>query len=119
MYFGTFSKAFLTMFEITFANWIPAGRTLTENVSEWFLIFVLGHKFTVGFAVVMVITGVFLQETFKVALNDDFIMLQQKERDIKTHKFKMSKLFSIADADGSGFLDREEFVAIMSDAKVL
>jgi len=33
-YFGTFTRAMVTMFEVTLANWAPACRLLTNNVSE-------------------------------------------------------------------------------------
>eukprot|EP00971_Amphidinium_carterae_P219129 4349964-Amphidinium_carterae.2 len=34
LYFGTFSRALLSMFELTMANWPPICRLLMENVSE-------------------------------------------------------------------------------------
>mmetsp|Transcript_111988 Transcript_111988/g.348986 ORF Transcript_111988/g.348986 Transcript_111988/m.348986 type:complete len:458 (+) Transcript_111988:324-1697(+) len=118
MYFGNFSKAMLTMFEITLANWIPCARALTERVSEWYVIFCLSHKFIIGFAVIMVITGVFLNETFRVSATDDTIMITQKQRQIITHTKKMSHLFLAADEDGNGILDREEFRAMVEDPAV-
>ncbi|CAE7259198.1 para [Symbiodinium sp. CCMP2592] len=36
LYFGTFTRTFLTMFEILFANWAVPCRLLMENISEWF-----------------------------------------------------------------------------------
>ena len=36
-YFGTFTRTFLTMFEILFANFVPSCRILVESVSEWLL----------------------------------------------------------------------------------
>jgi len=117
-YFGTFSKAMLSMSELTLANWIPIGRTLTERVNEWFLLFVLTHKFLIGHAVLMVLTGVFLQETFKVASNDNFIMMKQRAREIKTHTKKMQKLFAAADEDDSGYLDKNEFMQVVQERTV-
>eukprot|EP00418_Pyrodinium_bahamense_P026375 CAMPEP_0179160060 /NCGR_PEP_ID=MMETSP0796-20121207/78209_1 /TAXON_ID=73915 /ORGANISM="Pyrodinium bahamense, Strain pbaha01" /LENGTH=889 /DNA_ID=CAMNT_0020861907 /DNA_START=21 /DNA_END=2688 /DNA_ORIENTATION=+ len=119
MYFGDFSRAMLTMFEITLANWIPCARALTERVSEWYVIFALSHKVFIGFAVVMVITGVFLNETFRVAATDDMIMMNQKHRQTITHTKKMKVLFEAADEDGNGILDREEFRDMMSDPSVV
>merc|ERR1712087_668936 len=63
-YYGSFSRCLFTMFEITLANWPPACRLLIENVSEWFALLAILHKLFVGFAVVAVINGVFMQETF-------------------------------------------------------
>ena len=55
VYFGTFSRSIYSMFEITLANWPPASRLLAENVSEWFMLFGIIHKLTIGFAVVSVV----------------------------------------------------------------
>merc|ERR1712151_1446969 len=50
-YWGSFSRALLSTFEMTLANWPPVCRMLMENVSEWFMVICLLHKLTVGFAV--------------------------------------------------------------------
>ena len=42
-----------------------------EDVSEFYTIFVLTFQASMGFSVVKVIMGVFLQNTFAVAANDD------------------------------------------------
>merc|ERR1719356_560904 len=112
-FFGTFARTMLTMFELTLGNWMPPCRALVENVSEWYLLFNLAHKMVIGFSVVSVITGVFIQETFKVATTDDKIMLMQKERAQRTHTKKMMSLFEYADKDGSGSIDRDEFKMVM------
>merc|ERR1711865_467181 len=75
-YFGSFSRCLLSMFELTLANWPPVTRLLQEEVSEWFMPICLIHKLTIGFAVVGVINGVILQETFKVASTDGMIMMR-------------------------------------------
>ncbi|CAK0883495.1 unnamed protein product [Prorocentrum cordatum] len=38
VYFGSFSRSLLTMFELTLANWIVPARVLMEKVNEWLLI---------------------------------------------------------------------------------
>jgi len=114
-YFGTFSRALLSLFEMTLANWPPVCRLLVENVSELYLIPALVHKLTIGFAVVGIINGVFMQETLKVAATDDRIMVRQKAMAISTHIHKMEALFAKADKTGDGWLDIEEFKEVMSD----
>mmetsp|Transcript_18242 Transcript_18242/g.42495 ORF Transcript_18242/g.42495 Transcript_18242/m.42495 type:complete len:782 (+) Transcript_18242:59-2404(+) len=114
-YFGTFSRALLSMFEMTLANWPPVCRVLVENVSEAYLIPALAHKLTIGFAVVGVINGVFMQETFKVAATDDRIMVRQKQMAMTTHVRKMRALFERADDSGDGLVDLEEFRLVVSD----
>merc|ERR1712228_800514 len=65
-YFGSCSRATLTMFEITLGNWPPVARILQENVDEFYVAFSILHKLTIGFAVIGVINGVFMQETMNV-----------------------------------------------------
>jgi len=117
-YFGTFSRSLLSLFEMTLANWPPVCRLLVENVSEAYLIPALIHKLTIGFAVVGVINGVFMQETFKVAATDDRIMVRQKQMAMKTHEHKMRNLFEKADTTGDGCLDFEEFKEVISNEGV-
>ncbi|CAE6919010.1 SCN8A [Symbiodinium sp. CCMP2592] len=114
-YFGTFSRSLLTMFEITLANWPPVCRVLTENVSEWFMIFFLVHKVTMGFAVIGVINGVLMQETFKVASYDDTIMMRTKQKAMENHIRKMQLLFEEADTSEDGRIDLQEFKEIVAD----
>lgn len=115
MYYGTFARTMLTMFELTLGNWVIPCRALVENVSEWYMVFFLFHKMIMGFSVVSVVMGVFIQETFKVSTTDDTIMMIQKERAIRTHQQKMEALFKHADESGDGFLDTEEFENVVSD----
>jgi len=119
MYWGTFSRSMLTLFEISLANFLPVTRAMMTNVSDLYLIFALVHKFCIGFAVVMVVTGVFVQETVKTAQTDNTIMLNQRERAAKLHSKKMGALFAVADADGSGRLDKEEFEQVCQDPSVV
>jgi hypothetical protein len=102
------------MFELTLANWPPIIRVLAESVNEWFFLFGVVHKLTMGFALLGVVNGVFMQETFKVAAQDDTIMVRQKERQVKSHKKKMRKFFLEADDDGSGSMSQDEFVENLS-----
>eukprot|EP00439_Symbiodinium_sp_Y106_P069598 s695_g12.t1 len=102
-YFGTFTRALLSLFEMTLANWPPVC---------------LFHKLTMGFAVVGVINGVLMQETFKVAHMDDTVMVREKQRAMRTHVSKMSALFHDADTSGDGRLDIEEFKTILQHYEV-
>jgi len=118
MFYGTFVRSLLSMFEITLGNWMVPARALVENISEWYMIFSLAHKLVIGFSVVSVLTGVFIQETFKVATTDDRVMMMSKERAKKIHADKMALLFAVADEDGNGVIDFEEFHSALADAEV-
>lgn len=117
-YFGTCSRAILSMFELTLGNWPEIARLLQDKVSEWYFLFSIAHKVTIGFAVIGVINGVFMQETFKVAGSDDKIMMRQRERERRLHTKKMKVLFEHADESGDGVLDIDEFRQVMKNQSV-
>lgn len=69
----------------------------------------------IGFSVVSVLMGVFIQDTFKIATSDDHIMLRQEEREMKTHTRNMEKLFGWMDISGDGTVDLDEFEALLDE----
>lgn len=117
-YFGTFSRALFSMFEMTLANWTPIARFLVEHVTEYFCIFCILFKLGMGFAVIAVINGCFIKETFKLAEQDDTLMILQKDKERHVHFEKMMKLLDVADKTGSGTLTRQEFVNVCQDPEV-
>jgi len=117
-YFGSFSRSMISMFELTLANWPQICWTLVNGVSEWYGFIVVAYKLVVGFAVYVVVTGVFLHETFKVASSDDELMLVQKQRATNNHVKKMERLFKEADTSCDGLIDREEFKKVLMIDKV-
>ncbi|CAE7150902.1 SCN11A [Symbiodinium pilosum] len=119
LYFGTCSRCLLTMFEITLGNWPPVARLLQDNVAEAFTAFSIIHKITIGYALIAVINGVFLKETFSAADNDDKIMMRNTEKKRHQHIKKMKSLFEAADETGDGVLDHEEFIQVMTDPEIV
>jgi len=117
-YFGTTSRCMLSMFELALANWAPVTRLLSEETTEWFMLICVAHKLTIGFAVIGVINGVIMQETFKVAATDDMIMVRQKKRAKATLKKKMMNLLDALDHSDDGMLDYGEFEIIASQPDV-
>merc|ERR1719446_1836576 len=94
MYYGTFGRSLLTMFEITLGNWMPPCRALVENVHEYFMVFFVLHKLIIGFSVLAVVNGVFMQETFRVASQDDHVMLLRRDNEKRIFTAKMQALFN-------------------------
>ncbi|CAL1137347.1 unnamed protein product [Cladocopium goreaui] len=117
-YFGNFTRAMLSMFEITLRNWPPVARLLQEKVSPWLVIFSIGHKIIFGFACLAVINGVFMQETFKVAQQDDQIMLRTVETKKNAHRRKMKMFFQHANDDDDNILSIDEWKDVLSEEKV-
>lgn len=118
LYFGSFTRSLFSMFEVTLGNWPPIGRILSEQVSEVFMLVSVIQKLTVGFALVGVINGIFMQETFKVVNQDDIIMMRQKERVKKNHEHKMHELFVHADKSRDGGIGIDEFEEIVENPHI-
>jgi len=117
-YFGSFTRSMLTMFEMTLGNWVPPVRLLQDHVNEAYGPLLLVYVGLVHFAVVQVIRGVFMHETFQVAKLDDDMMVLQRERMVRKHTEKMQVLFSAADTSGTGFLSFEDFDRVIQDEKM-
>lgn len=117
-YFGTFTRAMITTFELTMGNFVPVTRLLMESVNPWTALLMVAYKMIVGFAFVTVIRGVFMHETFKVAASDDDLMVVQKKRVVEKHQKQMSKLMSLTDENNDGIVTIEEFKQIMKNKQV-
>jgi voltage-gated sodium channel len=116
-YFGTYTRAMLSMFEVTFANWAVVCRFLYSNVSENFAIFFMVYKLVVGISMLRVIYGVFLHVTFACAHADDDSVVKSKEREIKLYEKKMQAFFRRFD-QGQGYLTREQFIQIVENPQI-
>jgi len=117
-YYGTFSRSLFSMFELTLANWTTIGRFFLEDVHESFGMAMILYKLTMGFTVVAVINGCFINETFKLAEQDDLLMVLKKDKERQVHAQKMLKLLEMADSKGDGTLTRQEFIEICKNQEV-
>merc|ERR1712048_1502864 len=115
---GTFTRAMVTMFEITLANWGPPCRFLMDHVNEWWAFFFVAYKCSIGFAVVQVITSVFIQQTFKVASHDEEVMITEKRNASRAYLRNLERLFQALDTSGDGIVTRKEFEAVLEDKEV-
>jgi len=119
MNWGSFTRAATTMFEATLANWGPICWLLTNNVSEWFALFFILYKCTIGFAVVQVILSVFIQQTFKVAAHDQEIMINEKRSQAEATLKQLTRLFEALDTSGDGMVSKEELLVVLGDPRVM
>jgi len=118
-HFGTFSRAMVTMFEITLANWAPTCHLLVDNVSETYAIFYILYRCTFVFAIVRVISAVFIAETNRMMADDDELEAQKKDRLKKKYIAKLEKLFLICSNDsGKQYLMWEDFERNLEDETI-
>jgi hypothetical protein len=114
-YYGTFSRAMVTMFEVSLANWAVPCRILLNNAGEGYAMIVLLYKITCGFAVLNVIAAVFIQQTMKIMQQDTDIMVMEKQRAEMNFDKKMRKLFQMLDISADGHISINELEAKMDD----
>jgi len=114
-YFGSFIRTMVTMYEITLGNWVPVTRLLMENVSQVYGPAILVYRFVIGFSMVKVVAGVFLHETFKVAAQDDNLMVVQKHRQTSKMKKKMIDFLAQTDMSGDQKIQKDEFMDILEN----
>lgn len=116
-YFGDFTKAMLTMFEITLGNWVPVCRTISEDVNMWYGLVFISYELVVGFAMVKVITGVFMHETFNAVSTDDDLLILMRERQVAQYVRRMEYFFNLTDVDHNGKFSWEEFMLMIRDER--
>jgi len=114
-YFGTMSHSCLTMFEIIQGNWVVTCRLLYDEVSEWYGLFYIIFRCLIMFAIIKVITAVFIAETQRNANSDDELALTKKQRQKAAYCEKLQDVFVELDNTGDGFLSWEELDRLIHD----
>jgi len=117
--YGTAYRATYTLFEITFAgNWPVSVRPVLEKASHAFVIFFVLYVTVVVFAVIRVISAVFLKDTFDAAQNDAEQLVIDKLRLKSQYISKLERIFRAIDAEGEGVVTEDRLMQILANPKV-
>jgi len=119
-YFGTLSKSVLTLYEsmsggISWADLVFVLDVLPIFYTTLFLVFIF---FTV-FAVVNIITGVFVDTAMQQSQQDRESLIQDEMHSKESYVESMHKVFEEIDADGSGTISIEEFKGAIEDSRMV
>merc|ERR1719324_697857 len=108
------------MFEITVAPgaWAAIGRLIIFEVDGLYAIFFLGYVWGVTFAIIRVITALFLKNTLAVAANDEETAREDRKRKNQQDLSHLKAIFKKADTDQSGFVTLKEFTRVMKKPRV-
>jgi len=119
-YFGRWTHSMLTMFEITVAPgaWGKVGRLLIFKVNPGYAVVFYVYIWGVTFAIVRVISALFLKETLEVAGNDEEHALKERTRKKLRDSLSLRRIFLRADKDGSGNLSLQEFKRIVTNERM-
>lgn len=118
-YYGTSTRAIYTLFEVTLAGcWPRYFRPLIENISGWYVLFSVLYITLVVFAIIRIITALFLKETLTIAGNDAEMMVNEQMKKTKAYVGKLQKVFEAVDVAKAGKLTLQEFEMVVSIPKV-
>lgn len=84
------------------------------QVSSWYALPFLAYITLVVFAVIRIVTALFLKETLASAAQDADMQMDELRGNARDYQRKLEELFLAADADGNGTLSATEFVEAMS-----
>merc|ERR1739848_818629 len=104
----------MSVMELTIGNWAPVCWVVFE-IDPIYGFIALTYVMAINFAMVRVISGVFLHETFAIAATDDDLMIMKKERSTAKHVKKMKSLFLILDKNANSQVDRKEFIRALAN----
>jgi len=117
--YGTSLRAFYTMFEVTFSGGWPAYVwPLVDKVSAWYGVFFAFYVAGVVFALIRIITALFLKETLQAAANDTDMMIRLKMCEKAKCARKLEELFAAIDSTGDGVIGVDEFVSFLGHSEV-
>jgi len=118
-HYGTSSKALYTVFELTLSGcWPNYVRTLIEEVNPGYAAFFSLYVTGVVFAMIRIISALFLKDTLTSTANDDELLCSERTKEINAFKAKLTALFNEADKSDDGFLDEKELEWLLEHPNV-
>eukprot|EP00931_Biecheleriopsis_adriatica_P045096 TRINITY_DN25845_c0_g1_i1.p1 TRINITY_DN25845_c0_g1~~TRINITY_DN25845_c0_g1_i1.p1 ORF type:complete len:549 (-),score=86.14 TRINITY_DN25845_c0_g1_i1:99-1745(-) len=118
-HYGSSHSAIYSMYEVTLAGcWPNYVRPLIENVSGAYAVFFATYVALVCFAILRVISAIFLKETLTAAQADQDIVMQERMSKKEKYSTKLHIAFLKMDESGDGMISRDEFKVIMHDPLV-
>merc|ERR1711937_376917 len=101
-YFGRWTNSMLTLFQMTIApgGFVQPCRLLVYKISRLYVFFFIPYTWGVTFAIIRVITAMFLKETLAVAAQDQENAVMEREKKKKRDVEHLRVIFEEADMDG-------------------
>ncbi|CAE7218000.1 unnamed protein product [Symbiodinium natans] len=116
MHYGTAYRALYTLYEITFAgNWPTNVRPVLDRVSHGFVIFFVTYITIIVFAVIRVISAIFLKDTLDAANNDAEHLVVERLRKKAEYVEKLENVFHAMDDSGDGMITEERLTFILAN----
>jgi len=118
--YGTAYRALYTLYEVTFAgNWPTNARPVLEKVSHWFVLFFFVYVTIIVFAIIRVISAIFLKDTLEAAHNDAENLILERLIKKRTYVRKLENIFHAVDGACDGMVTEEKLSSILSNPTVV
>jgi len=118
--FGTTTASMFTMFEITFSGcWPNYSRSLINDISVWYRVFFIIYVSLVVFAMLRIITALFIKETLQAAASDAGFMINEKLKERNGYMEKLREVFHALDESGDGEVSKDEFNLVVENPRVM
>merc|ERR1740123_1544127 len=118
-FYGNAARATYTMFEVTMAGcWPNYVRPLIVRFGSGYAVFFTFYVAWVVFAVIRLITAIFLKETMDAANADTEMVAASQMRKKQAYLSKLRLFFDEADVSGDGLLDFAELEAVLANTRV-
>lgn len=118
-HYGTCYRATYTLYEMTFAgNWPVNARPILEKVSHAFVIFYFLYITIIVFAVIRVISAIFLKDTLDEAHNDAQQMVLDRLKKKADYVQRLEGLFRTIDESGQGMITETRLQEMLDNPKV-
>jgi len=116
--FGSIGDSMFTLFQIlTLESWAMGIVRPVMHYAPWSLMLFIPYIFFTTFAVLNVVTGVFVEQTQAAAADDDRNIVKAQMQHMKQQVGLLKELFAEADADQSGEISLEEFYLMVDDER--
>lgn len=118
-HYGTSQRSSWTLYEVTFAgNWPTNARPVMEKADNIFALFFLVYITIIVFALIRVISAIFLKDTLDVVQNDAEHMVVTRLKKRNEDIAKLEGVFRAIDKSGTGLINEEQLAEILSQSAV-
>lgn len=117
--YGTAYRAMYTLYEVTFAgNWPTNARPVLEKVSHAFVLFYLVYVTVIVFAVIRVISAIFLKDTLDAAHNDAENLVFDRLKKKASYVRKLQDIFKAIDNTSDGMVTEDKLSSVLANPTV-
>lgn len=117
--YGTAYRAMYTLYEVTFAgNWPTNARPVLEKVSHAFVLFFVVYVTIIVFAVIRVISAIFLKDTLDAAHNDAENLVFDRLKKKASYVRKLQDIFKAIDNTSDGMVTEDKLTSVLANPTV-